>query len=119
MKFPFRLLLTILAVMIAIYILPGITAQTFWAWLAMGVLIAFVNTIPKRLLLKMKIPMNLMVFGFLIFLTNIIVIYSASLLLPNFTVTHFIAALLFSIIITSVTSVMNSIVPSKETESSN
>ena len=119
MKFPFRLLLTILAVMIAIYILPGITAQTFWAWLSIGVLVAFANTLPKRLLLKMKIPMNLMVFGFMIFLTNIILIYFASFVLPNFSVNHFIAAILFSIIITGITAVMNSVVPSKEAESSN
>ena len=119
MKFPFRLIITILAAMIAIYILPGITALTFWAWLAIGVLVAFANTLPKRLLLKMKIPMNLMVFGFTIFLMNIILVYFASFILPNFSVKHFISAFLFSIIITGFTAVMNSVVPSKEVESSN
>lgn len=116
MKFPFRLLTTILATMLAIYVLPGITARTYMAWLGAGVLIALANTIPKRLLLKLKVPMNLMIFGFMIFLMNIIVTYSASFLLPNFSVTHFIAAIFFSIIITGITTVMNSIIPSNKTE---
>ena len=115
MKFPFRLLTTILAAMLAIYVLPGITARTYMAWLGAGVLIALVNTIPKRLLLKL----NLMIFGFMIFLMNIIVTYSASFLLPNFSVTHFIAAVFFSIIITGITTVMNSIIPSGQVEESN
>ena len=105
--------------MLAIYILPGITASTFWGWLAVGVLVAFANTLPKRVLLKMKVPMNLKVFGFMIFLMNIIVTYSASFLLPNFSVTHFIAAVFFSIIITGITTVMNSIIPSGQVEESN
>ena len=119
MKFPFRLLIIILAAMLAIYILPGITASTFWGWLAVGVLVAFANTLPKRLLLKMKVPMNLMVFGFMIFLMNIVVIYFASFLLPNFAVTHFVAAFIFSFIITGISTVMNSVVPSEKVESSN
>ena len=119
MKFPFRLLITILAAMFAIYILPGLTALTFWSWLTIGILVAFANTLPKRLLLKMKIPMNLMVFGFMIFSMNIILIYFASFILPDFRVNHFIAAFIFSIIITGFTAVMNSVVPSKEAESSN
>ena len=119
MKFPFRLLISTLAAMFAIYILPGMTALTFLSWLAVGVLIAFANTLPKRLLLKMKIPMNLMVFGFMILLTNIIVIYLASYLLPFFTVTNFIAVFLFSIIITGITAVLNSVVPSEKPDSIN
>ncbi len=104
--------------MLAIYLLPGLTAQTFWGWLAVGVLVAFANTLPKRVLLKMKVPMNLMVFGFMIFLMNIVVIYLASLLLPNFTVTNFIAAFIFSFIITGISAVMNSVVSSEKAESS-
>lgn len=103
--------------MFAIYVLPGITALTFWAWLTIGILVAFTNTLPKRLLLKMKIPMNLMVFGFMIFLMNIILIYFASFFLPGFSVNHFISAFIFSIIITGITAVMNSVVPSEEAES--
>ncbi len=87
--------------------------MTFLALLAAGVMIAFANTIPKRLLLKLKIPMNLMVFGFLILVMNIAITYLASLFFPEFMISHFVAVLLFSMIITGITSVINSIVPSK------
>ncbi|MDY0103288.1 MAG: phage holin family protein [Lentimicrobium sp.] len=119
MKFPFRLLLTTLLVMTIIYLMPGITAMTFLALLAAGVLIAFANTIPKRLFLKLKIPMNLMVFGFLILLLNIGITYLTSLFFPEFLISHFIAVLFFSIIVTGVTTVINSIVPSKYPDSRN
>lgn len=87
--------------------------MTFFALLAVGVLIAFANTIPKRLLLKLKIPMNLMVFGFLILVMNIAITYLTSLFFPEFMISHFVAVLLFSMIITGITSVINSIVPSE------
>lgn len=91
--------------------------MTFLALLAAGVLFAFANTIPKRLLLKLKIPMNLMVFGFIILLMNIALTYLTSLFFPEFKVSHFFVVLLFSIIVTGITTVINSIVPSKYPDS--
>ena len=116
MKFPIRLILTTLAVMTAIYILPGITAASFLAWLGTSVLISFANTVPKRMLLKLKIPMNLIVFGFLMLGLNIALTYLAAAIFPEFTASKFYVVLVFSIIVTSITSVMNSIIPSDKAD---
>lgn len=116
MKFPFRLLITTLAVMTTIYILPGITAKTLFALAAVSILIALVNTVPKRLLLKLKIPMNLMVFGFLVLVINIVITYLASEILPGFSVNHFYQVIIFCIVVTGLTAVMNSFVAERNPE---
>jgi len=116
MKFPIRLLLTTVAVMTTIYILPGITAASFLSWFSTSVLIAFCNTVPKRLLLKLKIPMNLIFFGILMLALNIILTYLAAGVFPEFTASKFYQVLVFSIIVTSITSVMNSIIPSDKAD---
>ena len=107
MKFPFRLLLTTASVLIAIYVLPGIWADDFLARISAALAIAFANTVPKRVLLKLKVPMNMMVFGLIILTLNILTTYLAAFIIPGFHTGKAYYVIFFSIILTGITSVMN------------
>jgi putative membrane protein len=114
MKFPFRLLLTTASVLIAIYVLPGIWADDFLPRISAALAIAFANTVPKRVLLKLKVPMNMMVFGLIILTLNILTTYLAAYIIPGFHTGKVYYVIFFSIILTGITSVMNSIIPSEK-----
>lgn len=114
MKFPFRLLLTAASVLIAIYVLPGIWGHDFLARISAALVISFANTVPKRLLLKLKMPMNMMVFGLIILTLNISTTFLAAYIIPGFHIGKVYYVIVFSIILTGFTSVMNSIIPSEK-----
>lgn len=96
------LVVSMVAVGITAYLLPGVTlngaAAAFWVVIALGL----INAIVKPILLILTLPINLLTLGLFTFVINALVVLLASSFVPGFTVDGFLPALLFSIVLSIV-----------------
>lgn len=112
MRFPLRMLVSTIAVMVTSYLLPGVSLDSFLTALATALLIGLLNTIVKPLLILFTIPVTLITFGLFLLVINASIIMMASNLLRGFHVEGFWYALLFSIIMSVLTTVLESMISS-------
>ena len=100
-------LVTAISLMITAYIVPGFIVNSFFAAAIAAVVLGLVNAIVKPLLVLLTLPLTVVTLGLFLFVINAITIWLAGLLTPGFDVTGFIPALVGSIVLTVVASVIN------------
>ena len=100
-------LVTAISLMITAYIVPGFIVSSFFAALIAAVILGLVNAIVKPLLVLLTLPLTILTLGLFLFIINAITIWLAGLLTPGFAVVGFLPALVGSIVLTVVTSVIN------------
>jgi len=104
-----RFLLNTLAVLIAAYLLPGVHVSGFFAALLLALLLAFLNATVRPILLILTIPATILSFGLFILVVNALVILLADVMLPGFDVDGFWWAMLFSILLWLLNSLLKDI----------
>ena len=109
MNFLLKLLVTALAVLIAAYVLPGVGVADAWTAVIVAVVLALLNTFIKPLLIVLTIPITIVTLGLFLLVINIIIIEIADALIDGFTVDGWFHALLFSLIVSLVASVLNGV----------
>jgi putative membrane protein len=108
MNFLAKLLLSALAVLLVAHIAPGVTLQNGISdALLVAVVLAFLNTIVKPILTILTIPITLFTLGFFLLAINAFIILFADKLVSGFHVAGFWYALLFSIILSIITGILN------------
>lgn len=100
-------LLSAIALVITAYIVPGFVIQTFVAALIAAVILGLVNAIVKPILVVLTLPLTIVTLGLFLFVVNALTIWLAGALTPGFDVQGFIPALLGSIVLTLVSSVLH------------
>lgn len=105
-----RILISAVAVYIASYVIPGITVSGFGAALIVAIVLGLLNAFLKPILVILTIPITIITLGLFYLVINVIMVYLAASLVDGFAVSGFIAALLFSILVSIVTWVIDSIV---------
>lgn len=98
MGFIIKLLLTALAAYFSAYIAPGVEIRNFWSAIVVAIVLTLLNIFVKPILEFISIPVTLLTLGLFLLVINAIVILIASYLVNSFEVSGFWAALLFSII---------------------
>lgn len=108
MKFIVKLVVSTLAVLITAMLLPGveIADNSFLTALGVAVVLAFLNAIVKPILVILTIPVTIFSFGLFILVINAVIILWASKIVNGFHVDNFWRALLFSLILSVVTWVL-------------
>jgi putative membrane protein len=108
MKFIVKLVVSTLAVLITAMLLPGveIADNSFLTALGVAVVLAFLNAIVKPILVILTIPVTIFSFGLFILVINAVIILWASKIVNGFQVDNFWRALLFSLILSVVTWVL-------------
>ncbi len=96
-----------LAVFATAYLLPGVGVDDFWSAFLVAVALAFLNAIVKPILTILTIPITVVTLGLFLLVINALIIIFAEKLVDGFHVTGFLAALVFSIILSIVTGIMN------------
>lgn len=110
MKFIIKVLITALAVMAAAYLLePHVQVESFWISIIVALVLALLNALVRPLLLFISIPVTILTLGLFIFVINAAIIYIAAYFIDGFKVEGFWWTLLFSIIISFFSSIMNSL----------
>jgi putative membrane protein len=109
MKLLLRLLVTALAAMVTAYLLPGVRLKDFVTALILAVVLSLLNLLVKPILIIFTLPVTIITLGLFLLVINAIIILLASKLVDGFKVDGFWWALLFSLVLTIVSGIMNSI----------
>jgi putative membrane protein len=88
-------------------ILPGVTVDDYLSALLVAVVLAFLNTIVKPILTILTIPITVVTLGLFLLVINAIIIIFASKLVNGFHVDGFFWALVFSIVLSLCTGILN------------
>ena len=105
-----RWVLNALALYIVATILPGIHLSDFGSALVAVVIIGLVNVLVKPILFLLTIPVTVITFGLFAFVLNALMLMLASALTPGFKIDGFGTALLGSILLSLVTTILYSLV---------
>ena len=105
-----RWVLNALALYIVATILPGIHLSDFGSALVAVVIIGLVNVLVKPILFLLTIPVTVITFGLFAFVLNALMLMLASALTPGFKIDGFGTALLGSILLSLITTVLYSLV---------
>jgi putative membrane protein len=109
MKLLGSLLIQTLAVLISAYIIPGVSVESIWVALIVAIVLGILNLSLKPFLLLFTLPLNVLTLGLFTFVINVVLIYLVSALVAGFTVTGFLSALLFSLVLSIVSGFLNSL----------
>ncbi len=114
MPFIPKLLLTSVAILIAGYFLPGVHVNTFWTALVVALVLSFLNVFLKPLMVILTIPFTVVTFGLFLLVINALITMIASSWVDGFKVDGFWWAMLFSIILSAVSSLLENLVKHDE-----
>ncbi|OKH23366.1 phage holin family protein [Chroogloeocystis siderophila] len=104
--------LSAIALVITAYIVPGFAVTSFASALLAAVILGLLNAIAKPILVLLTLPLTVVTLGLFLFIINALVIWLAGAITPGFVVTGFFPALLGSIVLTLVTSLLTFLVGS-------
>lgn len=98
-----------MAVFIVANFLPGVKIDDYLSALMVAVALAFLNAIVKPVLTILTIPITLLSLGLFLLVINAVIIIFAEKLVPGFHVQGFGWAILFSLILSLCTGILNAI----------
>jgi putative membrane protein len=107
MRIILKWLIMTAAILIAAYIIPGIGVAGIWTALVLAVVFGIVNITIKPLLVIITLPVNILTLGLFTFVINALLVLLVSTIVKGFTVSGFWAALLFSIVLSVVSYILN------------
>ncbi|MFK5880423.1 MAG: phage holin family protein [Flavobacteriaceae bacterium] len=109
-----RILLTAVAVIILQKILPGISVDGYGTAIWVAISLGILNALVKPILVIFTLPATIVTLGLFLFVINAIIIMLAGNFVDGFTVSGFWYALLFSILLSFLQSVLYSFIGEKE-----
>lgn len=104
-----RLITTSLAVIIVAYLLPGVKIESALTAILLSVVLSLLNVLLKPLLILLTLPITILTLGLFLLVINALIILLAAEIVPGFKIEGFWWAVLFSIILSLVVSVLESI----------
>jgi len=108
------LILGIIVSSIAVYftawLLPGISVKSFGTAIIVAIVLGVLNAILKPILQFLSFPITVVTFGLFLLVINTVIILLTSALVGSFHVENFWWALLFSIVMSIVVSILEAII---------
>ena len=101
-----KLILNTLAVGVAVYILPAVHVDDYIALIVASIVLAVVNAVVRPILLILTFPVTVVTLGLFLFVVNALMVLFAARLVPGFEVDGFWWALIFSLVVSFVSSVL-------------
>lgn len=108
-KFLTGLLITTLAALLASYLLSGVHINSLGTAFILALVLAFLNNIIKPILIFLTLPITIVTLGLFLIIINILIIKWAADLVPGFRVDGWWPALLFSLLLSIVTSLIEAL----------
>ena len=106
MNFILRIIVTAIVAFGLSYILKGIHINEFTTALILALVLALLNAFLKPILIILTLPITIVTFGFFLFVINAGIIMLASKFVDGFKVDGFWWALLFSLLLSILTSML-------------
>jgi len=114
MNFVIKLIFAAIAVIIASYLLPGVAVETFLTAIILAAVLALLNATLKPLLVILTIPITVFSMGLFLLVINAVIILFADWLVPGFEVANFWWALAFSLILSIIVYIFDSLTKERE-----
>jgi putative membrane protein len=108
-KFITRLLITTVAALLASYVVSGVHINSIGTAFILSLVLAFLNNIIKPILIFLTLPITVITLGLFLIVINILIIKWAADLVPGFRVDGWWPALLFSLLVSIVTSLIEAL----------
>jgi len=103
MSFLIKMIVTTFAVVIGSYILPGVEVESFMTAIIVAFVLGILNAILKPILVILTIPVTVLTLGLFLLVINAFLIQLTGYLVNDFRVDSFWYALLFGIILSFIT----------------
>ncbi len=104
-----KIIISSLAVFLTAYLLPGVAVDSYITAIWVAVVLALLNGFLKPMLIILTIPVTLVSLGLFLLVINAAIILLASHFVDGFYVSGFWWALLFSLVLSIITSLMESL----------
>jgi len=114
MGFILKVLATAVAVYVAAWLLPGVHIDSAGTAVIVALVFAVLNAIVRPVLVLLTIPITILTLGLFLLVINIIIVKLTDYLIAGFTVEGLLTALLFSLMVSAVSWIINAIVGDKE-----
>ena len=106
MKLIIRLLVSTLAILIAAHLIPGVVVASTTTAIIVAIVLGILNTFLKPILQILALPITIMTLGLFYFVVNVFIIYLATYLVDGFSISGFIPALLFGLVVSLVSGIL-------------
>ena len=105
-----QIIVSSIAVYFTAWLLPGISVKSFGSAVLVAIVLGILNAILKPILQFLSFPITVLTLGLFLLVINTVIILIAGALVKNFQVDGFWWALLFSIIMSIVVSILEGII---------
>ena len=106
-----QILISSIAVYFTAWLLPGISVKSFGSAIIVAIVLGLLNALLKPILQFLSFPITIVTLGLFLLVINTVIILIASALVSSFHVENFWWALLFSIILSIVVSILEAVIP--------
>jgi len=117
MKTIARFLVAAVCVILSAYLLPGVNVEGIWSAIVVAAILGLLNAFLKPILIFFSIPITIVTLGLFLLVINGFTVWLTSQIVPGFTVDSFWWAVLFSIVLSIISSLTESILGLKEDDS--
>lgn len=108
MKIFINWIICAVAIMITAYVLPGVNIDGFLVALILAVVLGAINAFIKPIIVLLTLPINVLTLGLFTLVINALLIILSSYIVPGFGVAGFWWAMLFSVVLSFITTVLSS-----------
>ncbi len=109
MRFVIKILITALAALLAAYLLPGVHIDNFTSALLLALVLAILNAFIRPVLIVLTLPITIVTLGLFLLVINALIILIAGHFVKGFHVDGFWWALVFSIVLAIISSIMTAL----------
>jgi len=92
-------IISTIAIMVTAYILPGVHVDGVLSAFVLAVVLGFINTILRPILVILTLPLSIMTLGLFVLVLNAFLVLFATYIVPGFSVSNFWWAFLFGIVL--------------------
>jgi len=104
-----KLLITMVALFVTAYILPGMTIEGLFAGFVAALILGLVNIVIKPIFIILTLPLTILSMGFFLLVINGLMLLLTAGLVPGFTLVGFWSAVFGAILLSIVTWFLNQI----------
>lgn len=109
-----KLLINTVAALVAAYLLSGVHINSVTTALLVAVVLALLNTFIKPILVILTIPITVLTLGLFLLVINVLIIKWTASLVDGFSVDNWLWALLFGLVVSIVSSILESLLGTRE-----
>jgi putative membrane protein len=106
-KFLVTWLLSVLALVLTAYLVPGIQIEGFQTAIVAAAVMGLLNATVRPILVLLTLPLTFITLGLFLIVINAITLGLVSLLVPGFTISNLFAGLIGALVLSLITTVLN------------